>query len=71
MVTLTFLIIAYAIRKRFLAEDAGGWEKLIYYSVCVVTTPLFGPMVYKWLVSPNPGNDNDKDGYGYTYPGFL
>ena len=71
MVTLLFILIAYAIRRRFLPEDASRWEKLVYYSVCIVTTPLFGPMVYKWLTRPNSENGDDEGGYGHTYPGFL
>jgi hypothetical protein len=73
MVTLLFLIIAYAIRKRFLPEDANRWDKLIYYSFCVVCTPLFGPRVYKWVAEPNPKDESnkDKDSIAYTYPGFL
>jgi len=73
MVTLTFLIIAYAIRKRFLPEDANRWDKLIYYSFCVVCTPLFGPWIYKWVIEPNPKDDSNKDDdcCGYIYPDFL
>ena len=72
MVALLFILIAYAIRKRYLPEDAGGWERLTYYSVCVIATPLFGPKVYKWLMSPN---NEDRGGgkrkkYGYIFPDF-
>lgn len=73
MVTLLFIFIAYLMRKKYLADSANNWEKLIYYSVCVVVTPLFGPRLYKWLMEPNPEDNNKGDGqnYGYTYPGFL
>jgi len=43
MVTLLFLIIAYAIRKKFLPEDATGGEKFMYYvfSVVMITQRYF------------------------------
>lgn len=71
MVTLLFILIAYAIRKRYLPEDAGGWEKLVYYSACVVATPVFGPKIHKWLMKPNVETGNDRTKCGYTYPDFL
>lgn len=43
MVTLTFLIIAYAIRKRFVPEGTSRGDKVLYYLFSVVMTPLIGP----------------------------
>ena len=74
MVTLTFLIIAYAIRKRFLHEDTSRGDKMIYYIFSVCFTPLFGPWIYKFIVESKamtPEEEEKHRGYGYTYPGFL
>ena len=46
MVTLLFILIAYAIRKKYLPEDASRGDKLLYYLFCVFLTPLIGPWVY-------------------------
>lgn len=71
MITLTFILIAYFIRKKHLPEDASILEKAIYYSVCVLVTPLFGPKVFKWLVSPNPDDkDQKEETYGCIIPDF-
>lgn len=73
MVTLTFLIIAYAIRKRFLAEDASRGDKVLYYLFSVTMTPLAGPWIYKMITESKYYTEDEEKhhGYGYTYPGFL
>jgi len=50
MLTLTFLIIAFLIRKRFLQADASTFDKVCYYAVSVIFTPLVGPWIHKMVV---------------------
>ena len=59
MVTLTFLIIAYAIRKRFLPEDATRADRVLYYVFSVCFTPLIGPWFYKILAETEPAKPNE------------
>jgi len=62
MVTLLFILIAYAIRKRYLPEAASRMDKIIYYSFCVVMTPLFGPWLFKFFKeSRSAGSDSPED----------
>lgn len=70
MITLTFILIAYMIRKRFLSEDASGWEKVLYYSVSVVLTPLLGPWLFSKLSGSDLSGDKDPKKYGYSMPDF-
>lgn len=73
MVTLMFILIAYAIRKRFLPEDATRGDKVLYYIFSVVMTPLIGPFIFKILIESKsyPNNDNEDNSVIGTYPGFL
>ena len=71
MIILLFLIIAYCIRKRYLAEDATRSERVLYYVLCVVATPLLDPLVYKVMTSTDPPADKNKGKVVGTYPGFL
>lgn len=75
MVTLTFLIIAYAIRKRFLAEDASRGDKVLYYLFSVVMTPLIGPWFFKVLIESKAMTPEEEKNHRRfligTYPGFL
>ena len=72
MVTLTFLIIAYAIRKRFLPEGISRGDRILYYLFSVVMTPLFGPWFFKNLMESKPYSEEHKSsGCIGTYPGFL
>lgn len=73
MVTLMFILIAYAIRKRFLPEDATRGDKVLYYIFSVVMTPLIGPFIFKILIESKsyPNNDNEDHSVIGTYPGFL
>jgi len=59
MVTLLFILIAYAIRKRYLPEDATREDKVLYYIFSVVATPLFGPMFFKKLIESKPADPNE------------
>lgn len=60
MVTLTFLIIAYAIRKRFLHEGTSSGDKVLYYVFSVCFTPLIGPWFYKILAESEPAEPNES-----------
>jgi hypothetical protein len=71
MITLTFILIAYFIRKKYLPEDATRGERVFYYIMCVVATPLLGPLVYKIMTSTEPPTDKNKGKVVGTYPGFL
>jgi hypothetical protein len=71
MVTLTFILIAYLIRKRYLIEDSSTWDKILYYTFCVVLTPVLGPWFMKKLTDHGNSDNSGSDEYGYTYPGFL
>ena len=59
MVTLTFILIAYFIRKRFLPEDATRGDKFLYYIFSVVMTPLFGPRFFKSLIESKPSDPSE------------
>ena len=54
MVTLLFILIAYAIRKRYLPEDATRVDKALYYIFSVVMTPLVGPWIFKIIINSKP-----------------
>jgi hypothetical protein len=59
MVTLLFILIAYAIRKRYLPEDATRGDKVLYYVFSVVATPLFGPWFFRKLMESKPADPNE------------
>ena len=59
MVTLLFILIAYAIRKRYLPEDASRGDKALYYVFSVVMTPLIGPWVFKVSKEAGPPDSNN------------
>jgi len=74
MVTLTFLFIAWLIRKRFVPEGTSRISKVFYYLFCVTMTPLFGPWIFKFIADSKvmtPEEEKKQHGYGYTYPGFF
>ena len=60
MLTLTFLIIAFLIRKRFLRADAPIFNKLCYYSISVYLTPLIGPWLYKEIAESKPTPESER-----------
>lgn len=68
MITL-FLIIAFCIRKRFVKEDACWSDKLLYYGLSVVFTPLIGPWVYEMICNSKAMTEEEERStgrYGYT-----
>lgn len=58
MITL-FLIIAFCIRHRFVAEDARWYDKAFYYILSVVFTPLIGPWIYRMLYESEYCSDEE------------
>ena len=58
MVTLLFILIAYAIQKRYLPEDATRGDKVLYYIFSVVATPLLGPWFFKIIINSKPSDPN-------------
>lgn len=58
MITLTFILIAYLIRGRFLPEEATRSDKVLYYVASVVMTPLIGPWFFKGLISSKSADPN-------------
>ena len=69
MVTLTFLIIAYAIRKRFLPEGTTRADRMLYYALSVVMTPLLGPWFFKNLMESKPADPNEPSSMIWPYVG--
>ncbi len=69
MIILTFILIAYVIRKRFLPDDAKRMDMVLYYVSCVFLTPLFGPWFYKLLTEGMPADPDEEDSDVYPYIG--
>ena len=69
MITLTFILIAYVIRKRFLYEDASFGDKVMYYGFSVIMTPIFGPWFFKKLIDSKPADPNKKSTGIFPYVG--
>ncbi len=58
MITLTFLFIAYLMRRRFMADDTPRADRVLYYLFSVVMTPLLGPWFFKVLVNSKTADPN-------------
>lgn len=71
MVTTLFLIIAFCIRKRFIAADTKRSDKILYYLFSVCLTPLVGPWVFKLITDGEPADPNEPSTGVYTNPDFL
>lgn len=69
MLTLTFLIIAYAIRKRFVPEGTSRADRVLYYVLSVVMTPLFGPWFFKMLIESKPADPEEPSSTIWPYVG--
>lgn len=70
MVTVLFLIIAFFRRKRFLPEDASRANKVLYYILNVPLTPVFGPILFEWLMKSKV-NHKSSDDSGVLPPNIL
>lgn len=69
MITL-FLIIAFCIRKHFVREDAGLGDKVFYYALNVMLTPLIAPWVYRMIYDSKTEDYNeDTSPLLYTHIG--
>lgn len=64
MITLTFLLIAYCIRNKYLSENARWYDKVFYYAVSVMLTPLVGPWLYKMLYTSKACTENEHRSVG-------
>ena len=69
MVTLLFIIIAYAIRKRFLPEGATRGDKVLYYALSVYMTPLLGPWFFKVIINSKPADPKEPSSTVWPYVG--
>ncbi len=63
MITMLFLIIAFAISPFFLHKNDKGWNRVLYYVLSVVLTPLIGPFVYKCLSGPKTTGKEGCDSF--------
>ena len=59
MITALFLIIAFFRRKRFLTEDTCWADRILYYFLNVPLTPIFGPMLFTWIMNARNGGSSD------------
>lgn len=69
MVTLTFILIAYLIRGRFLPEEATRGDKVLYYAASIVMTPIFGPWFFKILIE-SKSSDRHEPG-SHVFPNIV
>lgn len=58
MITLFFLIIALAMSPFFLKKKDTVGNKVIYFIMCVVFTPLIGPFIYKFIINSKTNKDD-------------
>lgn len=60
MITITFLLIAYLMRNKFLPEGISVNGKVWYYAFCVVFTPVIGPFFFNAMLDCM-SRDHSKD----------
>lgn len=60
MIATLFLIIALAMSPFFLKKKDTVGDKVIYFIMSVVFTPLIGPFIYKFIINSKADKD---DGY--------
>ena len=51
MITTLFLIIAIIMSPFFIKKDHTFGDKVIYFIMSVVFTPLIGPFIYKFIIN--------------------
>lgn len=68
MVTLLFILIAFALRKRYLPEDSPVLLKLLYYGCFVMLTPVIGILLFRNLDWNTPGDTGSGGGCGWIFP---
>lgn len=64
MITMLFLIIAFAMSPFFIKKKDTFGNKVIYFVLCIVLTPLIGPFVYKCLTGPTTTREDDRRSFG-------
>lgn len=60
MITALFLIIAFSRRKRFIRRDTFWADKVLYYFLNVPLTPVFGPILFTWIMNARDGGSSDS-----------
>ena len=63
MITMLFLIIAFAMSPFFLHKSDKGWDRVLYYILSIILTPLIGPFVYKCLSGPKTTGKSDRGSF--------
>lgn len=61
MITITFLLIAYLMRNKFLPEGISINIKIWYYVFCVSFTPVIGPFIFKLLLEQISADDDSDE----------
>ena len=59
MHVILFIIIAYALRHRFLDEDDGKWGEILYYGLSAAWTPLIGIPLFVMIKKSKPMTEKD------------
>ena len=69
MHVIIFIIIAYALRHRYLDGDDGKWGKVLYYGLSAAWSPLIGIPLYVLIKKSRPmDKEEEKDDDGcYSY----
>lgn len=63
MFTLLWIIIAYALRKKYLPEEANWVAGLVYYIASSMFTPIIGIPLFRWMLRNGVfAVDYDDDG---------
>ena len=62
MHVIIFIIIAYALRHRFLDEDDGKWGEILYYGLSAAWTPLIGIPLFVMIKKSKWTSGDNYDG---------
>mgnify|MGYP000219874926 CR=1 FL=1 len=65
MITLVFILIAYALRKRYLPENPPVMLKVLYYGSFVVLTPIVGVIIFRSIDFNTPIIDDNEEPCGF------
>lgn len=60
---IVFIIIAYALRHRYLDEDDGKWGKILYYGLSAAWSPLIGIPLFN-MMKKSKWTSDEGDGGG-------
>ena len=61
MIQILFIIIAFALRHKFLPEDAPVLMKVFYYGANAVISPLLALPFFKWINSQLPSDSDEPN----------